>query len=104
MSFWGATVITNLFTAIPIIGQDITYLLWGGFAVDNPCLNRLFSLHYLLPFVIAGLTIVHLALLHKVGSNNPLGIETSVDKLPLYPYFIVKDMFGFVILLFFFSI
>ncbi len=103
MSFWGATVITNLFTAIPIIGQDITYLLWGGFAVDNPCLNRLFSLHYLLPFVIAGLSIVHLALLHRVGSNNPLGIETSVDKLPLYPYFIVKDMLGFVILLLFFS-
>jgi len=103
MSFWGATVITNLFSAIPYIGQPFTQWLWGGFTVSNATLNRFFSLHFLLPFVIAGLSIIHLALLHRDGSNNPLGIESSVDKIPFYPYFFVKDLFSFFVFMFFFA-
>lgn len=103
MSFWGATVITNLFSAIPFVGPAIVEWLWGGFSVDNATLNRFFSLHYLLPFVIAGLVLIHLALLHKDGSSNPLGINTSLDNIPFYPYFYVKDLFAFFILLLFFS-
>jgi len=103
MSFWGATVITNLFSAIPFVGQNIVEWLWGGFSVGNPTLNRFFSLHYLLPFLIAGLTIIHLSLLHKEGSNNPLGINTNVDTVSFYPYFYVKDLFSFLIFLFIFS-
>ena len=95
MSFWGATVITNLASAIPFVGNAIVEWLWGGFSVDNATLNRFFSLHFLLPFLIAGLTIIHLALLHEHGSNNPLGIESTVDKIPFYPYFYVKDLFAF---------
>jgi len=95
MSFWGATVITNLASAIPFVGNAIVEWLWGGFSVDNATLNRFFSLHFLLPFLIAGLTIVHLALLHEHGSNNPLGIESTVDKISFYPYFYVKDLFAF---------
>lgn len=95
MSFWGATVITNLFSAIPFVGQSIVEWLWGGFSVSNATLNRFFSLHYLLPFVIAGLVLLHLSLLHKDGSNNPLGINTSVDYVPFYPYYYVKDLFAF---------
>jgi len=94
MSFWGATVITNLFSAIPVVGPSIVDWLWGGFCVDNATLNRFFSLHFVLPFVIAGLVIVHLALLHKDGSNNPLGIDSSGDKISFYPYFYVKDLFS----------
>jgi len=94
MSFWGATVITNLFSAIPVVGPSIVDWLWGGFCVDNATLNRFFSLHFVLPFVIAGLVIVHLALLHKDGSNNPLGIDSSSDKISFYPYFYVKDLFS----------
>ena len=93
MSFWGATVITSLVSAIPIIGQSIVDWLWGGFTVNNATLNRFFSLHFLLPFLIAGVTILHLALLHKDGSNNPLGIDSGVDKVSFYPYFAVKDLF-----------
>merc|ERR1712048_1526486 len=104
MSFWGATVITNLATAIPIIGQPIVDWLWGGFTVNNATLNRFFSLHFLFPFLIAGLSLLHLALLHKDGSNNPLGVDTSVDKVPFYPYFIVKDLFAFFIFTFVFSV
>jgi len=104
MSFWGATVITNLFSAIPIIGPSIVDWLWGGFCVDNATLNRFFSLHFLLPFVIAALVIVHLALLHRDGSNNPVGIPSSLDKISFYPYFYVKDLFSFMVFLFFFSI
>ena len=104
MSFWGATVITNLATAIPIIGQPIVDWLWGGFTVNNATLNRFFSLHFVFPFLIAGLSLLHLALLHKDGSNNPLGIDTSVDKVPFYPYFIVKDVFAFFIFTLVFSI
>ena len=103
MSFWGATVITNLFSAIPYAGGAIVEWLWGGFSVDNATLNRFFSLHYLMPFVIAGLTIVHLTLLHSVGSNNPLGINKNVDSIPFYPYFYVKDLFSFLLLVALFS-
>lgn len=103
MSFWGATVITNLFSAIPFIGQSIVDWLWGGFSVSNATLNRFYSLHYLMPFVIAGFVILHLALLHKDGSNNPLGINTNVDTVSFYPYFYVKDLFSFLILVTLFS-
>jgi ubiquinol-cytochrome c reductase cytochrome b subunit len=102
MSFWGATVITNLVSAIPGIGQEIVNWVWGGFSVDNPTLNRFYSLHYLLPFVIAGLARVHLILLHQDGSNNPLGICSKVDRVPFYPYFYVKDLLGFIIRMFFY--
>ncbi len=103
MSFWGATVITNLFSAVPIVGSSIVEWLWGGFSVGNATLNRFFSLHYLMPFVIVGLVIVHLALLHKEGSNNPLGINTNVDTISFYPYFYVKDLFAFFIFTFMFA-
>jgi ubiquinol-cytochrome c reductase cytochrome b subunit len=99
MSFWGATVITNLFSAIPFVGSNIVEWLWGGFSVSNATLNRFFSLHYLMPFVIAGLVIIHLSLLHKDGSNNPTGINTNTDFVSFYPYFYVKDLFAFFILL-----
>lgn len=95
MSFWGATVITNLFSAIPLVGQSIVEWLWGGFSVSNATLNRFFSLHYFMPFAIAGLVILHLSLLHKDGSNNPLGINTNVDYVSFYPYYYVKDLFAF---------
>jgi len=104
MSFWGATVITNLFSAIPFIGSYIVEWLWGAFSVDNATLNRFFSLHYLLPFLIVGLVLVHLSLLHTVGSNNPLGINTNVDLVVFYPYFYVKDLFAFFIFVFVFSL
>jgi quinol-cytochrome oxidoreductase complex cytochrome b subunit len=103
MSFWGATVITNLFSAIPVVGDTIVQWLWGGFSVDNATLNRFFSLHYLMPFAIAGLTIVHLSLLHKDGSNNPIGVDSAIDRVPFYPYFYVKDLFSFFIFLLVFS-
>jgi ubiquinol-cytochrome c reductase cytochrome b subunit len=102
MSFWGATVITNLFSAIPVVGPSIVDWLWGGFCVDNATLNRFFSLHFVLPFAIAGLVIVHLALLHKDGSNNPLGIDSSSDKISFYPYFYVKDLFSLMCFVVFF--
>ncbi|MGO1118744.1 cytochrome b [Rhodovibrionaceae bacterium A322] len=96
MSFWGATVITNLFSAIPLIGENIVTFLWGGFSVDNPTLNRFFALHYLLPFVIFAVVFVHLWALHRFGSNNPLGIDAKgpQDKIPFHPYYTVKDLFG----------
>ena len=97
MSFWGATVITNLFSAIPFIGSSIVEWLWGGFSVDNATLNRFFSLHYLIPFLIVGLVLVHLSLLHTAGSNNPLGVNSSIDSIVFYPYFYVKDVFVFLI-------
>ena len=103
MSFWGATVITNLFSAVPIVGPSIVEWLWGGFSVDNATLNRFFSLHYLMPFIIAGFTLIHLSLLHTTGSNNPLGINTNVDTISFYPYFYVKDLFSFFIFIFIFS-
>jgi len=103
MSFWGATVITNLFSAIPYVGESISFWLWGGFSVDNATLNRFFSLHYLLPFLISGLALVHLALLHLEGSSNPLGVCTKVDKVSFYPYFVLKDLFGFFLFLLVFA-
>nr|YP_006883939.1 cytochrome b [Pseudoleistes guirahuro]AFS65894.1 cytochrome b [Pseudoleistes guirahuro] len=99
MSFWGATVITNLFSAIPYIGQTLVEWAWGGFSVDNPTLTRFFALHFLLPFVIVGLTVVHLTLLHETGSNNPLGIPSDCDKIPFHPYYTIKDILGFVLML-----
>lgn len=108
MSFWGATVITNLFSAIPGIGEAIVQWLWGGFSVDNPTLNRFFSLHYLLPFVILGLVVIHLVALHTHGSNNPTGVEakTKKDTIPFHPYYTVKDFvgFGFFFILFFYFV
>ncbi len=96
MSFWGATVITNLFSAVPLVGDAIVSWLWGGFSVDNPTLQRFYSLHYLLPFVIVGLVVLHIWALHRFGSNNPLGIDTKGDKdtIPFHPYYTVKDLFG----------
>lgn len=94
MSLWGATVITNLVSAIPLVGDYLVTWLWGGFSVDNATLNRFFSFHYLFPFIIAALSLIHLALLHQDGSGNPLGIESSVDKISMYPYFIIKDFLG----------
>jgi ubiquinol-cytochrome c reductase cytochrome b subunit len=106
MSYWAATVITNLFSAIPVIGDDIVTLLWGGFTVGNPTLNRFFSLHYLLPFVIVAVVGLHLLALHQHGSNNPLGIERRgpQDSIPFHPYYTIKDMFGLCVFLIFFSI
>lgn len=97
MSFWGATVITNLFSAIPVVGESIVVWLWGGFSVDNPTLNRFFALHFILPFLIVGVVLVHLVSLHTSGSNNPSGIEikTKKDIIPFHPYFTLKDMVGF---------
>jgi len=103
MSFWGATVITNLFSTIPFVGKNVVELLWGGFSVGNPTLNRFFSLHYLMPFAIAGMAIMHLALLHDVGSNNPLGLDVHEDKVTFYPYFYVKDLIAFFVLMLVFS-
>lgn len=102
MSFWAATVITNLASAVPVVGTEIVYWLWGGFSVDNATLNRFFSFHYLLPFVILGLVILHLVFLHETGSNNPLGVFYTGDVIPFTPFFTVKDVFGlFVFFLFF---
>nr|AJF36678.1 apocytochrome b [Gefionella okellyi] len=104
MSFWGATVITNLFSAFPIIGEHIVYWLWGGYSVDNPTLNRFFSLHYLLPFIIAVLSILHLAILHISGSSNPMGIRSLHDYLQFHPYFTIKDLLSVILFFIFFSI
>jgi ubiquinol-cytochrome c reductase cytochrome b subunit len=103
MSFWAATVITNLFSAIPIVGDSIVAWLWGGFSVDNATLNRFFSFHYLLPFVIIGAVVVHIVVLHQNGSNNPLGVSGSVEKVSFYPYFIFKDLFSWVVFGIFYS-
>jgi len=104
MSFWGATVITNLFSAFPLIGEKIVTLLWGGFAVDNPTLNRFYALHYLLPFVIVGVVVLHYLALHRFGSNNPIGIDMKgpQDWVPFHPYYTTKDMFGLGVFLLFY--
>ena len=96
MSYWGATVITNLFSAIPLVGEPIVTWLWGGFSVANPTLNRFFALHYLLPFVLIGVIFLHVAALHVTGSNNPLGIDVKgpQDTLPFHPYYTIKDSVG----------
>lgn len=104
MSFWGATVITNLFSAFPLIGDPLVTWLWGGFSVGNPTLNRFFSLHYLMPFVILGLVVLHVWALHTVRSNNPTGVEikTPQDAIPFHPYYTIKDLFGMGVFLIFF--
>nr|YP_010401843.1 apocytochrome b [Sargassum graminifolium]UQV81018.1 apocytochrome b [Sargassum graminifolium] len=104
MSFWGATVITSFFSIIPVIGKEVVMWIWGGFTVGNPTLNRFYSLHYLLPFLITGMVFVHLGLLHKDGSNNPLGIKTKVANINFYPYIYVKDLVAFFALVFSLSI
>ena len=105
MSFWAATVITNLFSAIPLVGESITQWLWGGFAVDSATLNRFYSLHYLLPFMIAGVVVLHVWALHVVGQNNPLGIPVKSDKdtVPFTPHATIKDMFGLSVFLVLFA-
>jgi len=106
MSFWGATVITNLFSAVPLVGECITTWLWGGYAVGNPTLTRFFSLHYLLPFIILGLVILHIWALHVPGNNNPVGIEIkkpSKDTVPFHPYITIKDLFALLLFLIIFS-
>nr|Q9ZY49.1 RecName: Full=Cytochrome b; AltName: Full=Complex III subunit 3; AltName: Full=Complex III subunit III; AltName: Full=Cytochrome b-c1 complex subunit 3; AltName: Full=Ubiquinol-cytochrome-c reductase complex cytochrome b subunit [Pseudochirops cupreus]AAD16870.1 cytochrome b [Pseudochirops cupreus] len=99
MSFWGATVITNLLSAIPYIGTTLVEWIWGGFSVDKATLTRFFALHFILPFMIAALTIVHLLFLHETGSNNPLGINPNSDKIPFHPYYTTKDALGLMFLL-----
>jgi ubiquinol-cytochrome c reductase cytochrome b subunit len=101
MSFWGATVITNLFSALPYVGGDLVYWIWGGFAVDNATLTRFFSLHFLLPFVAAAFSAIHLLFLHQRGSRNPLGVSRDTDKVTFNPYFTSKDLFGRFILIWF---
>ncbi len=106
MSFWGATVITNLFSAIPLVGESITNWLWGGYSVDNPTLTRFFSLHYLFPFLILGLVILHIWALHVPGNNNPIGIDIkkpSNDTVPFHPYIVIKDLFALLIFLIIFA-
>lgn len=98
MSFWGATVITNLLSAIPYLGTFLVQWIWGGFAVDNATLTRFFTIHFLLPFIIAAIVIVHLLFLHQTGSNNPLGVNSNIEKIRFHPFFSFKDIFGFVIM------
>nr|YP_009711240.1 cytochrome b [Lebbeus groenlandicus]QGI24753.1 cytochrome b [Lebbeus groenlandicus] len=99
MSFWGATVITNLASAIPYIGTNLVQWIWGGFAVDNATLTRFFTFHFLFPFMVAAATMVHILFLHQTGSNNPLGISSQVDKIPFHPYFSYKDIVGFIVMI-----
>nr|YP_009346551.1 cytochrome b [Apriona swainsoni]APA32603.1 cytochrome b [Apriona swainsoni] len=98
MSFWGATVITNLVSAIPYLGTTIVQWIWGGFAVDNATLTRFFTFHFLFPFIVTALVIIHLLFLHQTGSNNPLGTNSNIDKLSFHPYFTLKDILGFLIM------
>nr|YP_009407713.1 cytochrome b [Ampelophaga rubiginosa]AMB36455.1 cytochrome b [Ampelophaga rubiginosa] len=100
MSFWGATVITNLLSAIPYLGNMLVNWIWGGFAVDNATLTRFYTFHFLLPFIILMLTMIHLLFLHQTGSNNPLGINSNLDKIPFHPFFTFKDLIGFIIMSF----
>nr|YP_010305002.1 cytochrome b [Semidalis macleodi]ULR86833.1 cytochrome b [Semidalis macleodi] len=95
MSFWGATVITNLLSAVPYVGTMMVQWLWGGFAVDNATLTRFFTLHFLLPFIVTAMIMIHLLFLHQTGSNNPLGMNSNLDKIPFHPYFSFKDLVGF---------
>nr|AJO67671.1 cytochrome b [Lethenteron camtschaticum] len=99
MSFWGATVITNLISAVPYVGDDIVVWLWGGFSVSNATLTRFFTFHFILPFILAAMTMIHIMFLHQTGSSNPLGINSNLDKIQFHPYFSFKDILGFVILL-----
>jgi len=99
ISFWGATVITNLLSAIPYIGNELVQWIWGGFAVANATLNRFYSLHFILPFIILALVIIHLLFLHQTGSNNPIGLTNNLDKISFHPYFSFKDILGFIIII-----
>nr|YP_009537933.1 cytochrome b [Limenitis arthemis]AYN60663.1 cytochrome b [Limenitis arthemis] len=99
MSFWGATVITNLLSAIPYLGTMLVNWIWGGFAVDNATLTRFYTFHFLLPFIILMMTMIHLLFLHQTGSNNPLGINSNLDKIPFHPFFTFKDLIGFIVLI-----
>nr|ATL15936.1 cytochrome b [Johnius trewavasae] len=99
MSFWGATVITNLLSAVPYVGNTLVQWIWGGFSVDNATLTRFFAFHFLLPFIVAAATLLHLIFLHETGSNNPLGLNSDADKIPFHPYFTYKDLVGFAVLL-----
>nr|AZZ71448.1 cytochrome b [Holbrookia lacerata]AZZ71715.1 cytochrome b [Holbrookia lacerata]AZZ71728.1 cytochrome b [Holbrookia lacerata] len=99
MSFWGATVITNLLSAIPYVGTTLVEWIWGGFSVDNATLTRFFTFHFLLPFTIIGVTMMHLLFLHETGSNNPTGLTSNIDKVPFHPYFSYKDLLGALILI-----
>nr|ACL27254.1 cytochrome b [Larimichthys crocea] len=99
MSFWGATVITNLLSAVPYVGNTLVQWIWGGFSVDNATLSRFFAFHFLLPFIVAAATFLHLLFLHETGSNNPLGLNSDMDKIPFHPYFTYKDLLGFAILI-----
>nr|YP_007474237.1 cytochrome b [Austinograea rodriguezensis]AEX32627.1 cytochrome b [Austinograea rodriguezensis] len=99
MSFWGATVITNLFSAIPYVGTDLVQWIWGGFSVDNATLTRFFTFHFILPFIAAAASLIHILFLHQTGANNPLGISSQIDKLPFHPYFTFKDIVGFIVML-----
>lgn len=98
ISFWGATVITNLLSAIPYLGIDLVQWVWGGFAVDNATLTRFFTFHFILPFIVLAITIIHLLFLHETGSNNPIGVNSNIDKIPFHPYFTYKDIIGFIII------
>nr|WCB98357.1 cytochrome b [Zeugodacus cilifer] len=98
MSFWGATVITNLLSAIPYLGLDLVQWVWGGFAVDNATLTRFFTFHFILPFIVLAMTLIHLLFLHQTGSNNPIGLNSNIDKIPFHPYFSFKDIVGFIIM------
>nr|ABF02187.1 cytochrome b [Philypnodon grandiceps]ABF02196.1 cytochrome b [Philypnodon grandiceps]ABF02198.1 cytochrome b [Philypnodon grandiceps]AGT20338.1 cytochrome b [Philypnodon grandiceps] len=99
MSFWGATVITNLLSAVPYVGNTLVQWIWGGFSVDNATLTRFFTFHFLFPFIVAAVTILHLLFLHETGSNNPVGLNSDADKIPFHPYFTYKDLLGFGIML-----
>nr|YP_009938352.1 cytochrome b [Lethe oculatissima]QNU07771.1 cytochrome b [Lethe oculatissima] len=104
MSFWGATVITNLLSAIPYLGTLLVNWIWGGFAVDNATLTRFYTFHFLLPFILLMMTMIHLLFLHQTGSNNPLGINSNLDKIPFHPFFTFKDLIGFIILILFLTL
>nr|AJQ17748.1 cytochrome b [Enteromius prionacanthus] len=99
MSFWGATVITNLLSAVPYMGDMLVQWIWGGFSVDNATLTRFFAFHFILPFIVAAMTILHLLFLHETGSNNPIGLNSDADKIPFHPYYTYKDLLGFAIML-----
>nr|YP_007026327.1 cytochrome b [Hemipyrellia ligurriens]AFV08530.1 cytochrome b [Lucilia sericata]AFV08569.1 cytochrome b [Lucilia sericata]AFV08595.1 cytochrome b [Hemipyrellia ligurriens]AMH85602.1 cytochrome b [Lucilia sericata] len=98
MSFWGATVITNLLSAIPYLGIDLVQWVWGGFAVDNATLTRFFTFHFILPFIVLAATLIHILFLHETGSNNPMGLNSNIDKIPFHPYFTFKDIVGFIVM------
>lgn len=104
MSFWGATVITNLLSAIPYLGTDLVQWLWGGFAVDNATLTRFFTFHFIFPFIVLALTLIHLLFLHQTGSNNPTGLNSNSDKIPFHPYFTYKDIVGFLVIIIFLTL